>query len=992
MRIVIDLQGAQSASRFRGIGRFSLNFAKAVVRNRGEHEVILALSGLFPDTIEPIRAAFDGLLPQENIRVWYAPGPVREHQPGNDTRRRTAELIREAFLASLKPDIIHICSLFEGYWDDAVTSIGRFDKDTLVSVTLYDLIPLLNPKQYLKPNPDYERHYIRKIACFKRASLYLAISESSRQEAISALGIPPNKIVNVSVGADERFKPVAIGEAQRQYLQERFGINRPFIMYAGAIEPRKNVEGLIRAYAKLDQKLRKAYQLVIVCQAQQADKERLIALGAKMGLQDGDLVLTSYIPDDDLVAFYNACTLFVFPSWHEGFGLPVLEAMSCGKAAIAANTSSLPEIVGDPDALFDPKDDLAICNKITQVLRDDSFRRRLEQHGLIQAKKFGWDRTALRAITAMEDCHKQRLVTGPIQPTEHIAEFCRCSRAELPSLLEELASTQIPEVELAPIAVCLAQNFPPSPRCQQLLVDISELVQRDTKTGIQRVVRSILKEWLTNPPDGYRVEPVYATLAHGYRYARRFTQSFMGLSVEALHDDYIDYAPGDIFFGLDLQPLVQTAQRDFFQVLRRHGVQVKFLVYDLLCVLMPQCFPPVPASAFARWLEVVSESDGAVCISKAVADELSNWIKQYGFLRERPFTVGWFHLGADVDDSVPSKGLPNDADRVLARLTSRHTFLMVGTLELRKAHAQVLNAFEQLWSLGVEANLVIVGKQGWQGWMVEELVARLRNHPELNKRLFWLESISDEYLEKVYAASTCLIAASYGEGFGLPLVEAAQHKLPIIARDIPVFREVAKEHAFYFANDKFPDVIANAIKDWLELYKQNKHPKSDAMPHLTWKQSAKNLLDIILEDKWEYKIKPDGLVRPGVVYDHRANRIGWQKGWSWPEKDFRWSDGDDAIIEFCVSAQDVIRCRGIRLKFDTLGRQRISIGINGRKMFDGVMDGLNQELLFQSVDFHEGVNRLAFSLPDARQPGNGDGRKLALAIKEFEIRSRMKNR
>ena len=114
MRIVIDMQGAQTESRFRGIGRYTLSFAQAVVRNRGEHEVFLALSGLFPDTVEPIRAAFDGLLPQENIRVWHAPGPVKEEHPGNDARRETAELIREAFLASLNADVIHICSLFEG--------------------------------------------------------------------------------------------------------------------------------------------------------------------------------------------------------------------------------------------------------------------------------------------------------------------------------------------------------------------------------------------------------------------------------------------------------------------------------------------------------------------------------------------------------------------------------------------------------------------------------------------------------------------------------------------------------------------------------------------------------------------------------------------------------------------------------------------------------------------------------------------------------------
>jgi len=334
---------------------------------------------------------------------------------------------------------------------------------------------------------------------------------------------------------------------------------------------------------------------------------------------------------------------------------------------------------------------------------------------------------------------------------------------------------------------------------------------------------------------------VYATVDREYRYARRFTLGFLGCPVDTLQDEPIEYAPGDVFFGLDLQPQVVPVQRAFYQTLRRQGVQVKFAVYDLLCVLMPQYFPPGGAESFTRWLDVVAESDGALCISKATSDELAEWVKKNGPARQRPFKIDWFHLGADVESSEPTKGLPLDADIVLDCLRSRPTFLTVGTLEPRKGHVQVLDAFEQLWQTGIDLNLVIVGKQGW---MVEALVDRLRAHPELNKRLLWLESISDEYLEKVYAASTCLIAASYGEGFGLPLIEAAQHKLPIIARDIPVFREVAGEHAYYF-DGTAPGVLAHSIKTWLTLHGADLHPKSNKMPWLTWRGSTKMLIQII---------------------------------------------------------------------------------------------------------------------------------------------------
>jgi glycosyltransferase involved in cell wall biosynthesis len=175
-------------------------------------------------------------------------------------------------------------------------------------------------------------------------------------------------------------------------------------------------------------------------------------------------------------------------------------------------------------------------------------------------------------------------------------------------------------------------------------------------------------------------------------------------------------------------------------------------------------------------------------------------------------------------------------------MRTEFAFLMVGTIEPRKGHLQVLAAFEKLWTDRADVNLVIVGRQGWQ---VEELVAKIRRHPRGGENLFWLEGISDEYLEEVYAASTCLIAASESEGFGLPLIEAAQHKLPIIARDIPVFREVAGENAFYFSGTS-PEALTDAIGEWLDLNADGQAPSSEGIRWLTWAESTQQLLDEVL--------------------------------------------------------------------------------------------------------------------------------------------------
>jgi glycosyltransferase involved in cell wall biosynthesis len=558
----------------------------------------------------------------------------------------------------------------------------------------------------------------------------------------------------------------------------------------------------------------------------------------------------------------------VFPSWHEGFGLPALEAMSCGAPVIGANTSSLPELIGRSDALFDPFDEKAISQKMVEVLTNNRLRDDLSRHALEQAKKFSWEDSANKAIAAFEFwyANKQRdkSICAKCKQPSHISALW---------LIERIAKLKNPPADdhdWLKTAQVIAQNHPESTK-KQLLVDISELVQRDAKTGIQRVVRSILAELLTNPPPGFSVEPIYASPHEpGYRYAKQFTQRFLGHPEQLVEDGFADMFNGDIFFGLDLQPHAVFQQATFYAHLRRIGVQVYFVVYDLLPVLLPKMFPDGSSSNHAQWLSTLAQTDGVLCISRAVADEMAEWLAVFGPERLRPFKLSWFHLGADVACSAPTKGLPTDAIHVLKFLSRRPTFLSVGTIEPRKGQMQTLLAFEQLWNQGIDVNLVIVGKHGWN---VELLTDILRTHSELNKRLFWLEGISDEYLEKVYATSTCLIAASEGEGFGLPLIEAAQHKKSIIARDIPVFREVAGDYAYYFSGLRATD-LASAVIDWLALDKAGKAPQSVSMPWLTWKQSTQNLLDIILGGQWYKQWLPDDVHR----FWGGDSRLGTQVG------------------------------------------------------------------------------------------------------------------
>lgn len=408
MRIVIDLQGAQTGSRFRGIGRYSLSLATAMARNAGRHEIRVLLNGSFADSIEPIIKAFEGLLPEDRFHVWL---PVRS--VGLAVDDGVDERLRDAFLASLKPDIVHVSSLFEGLGEPAITSVGVGDSRLRTAVTLFDLIPLIYQKRYLS-SETMVRWYHEKVAHMRRADLLLGISSSAAQEAVDHLGFDSTDVVNISSAIDGGFKRLHPDLLDEPGLRGKYALHRPFVMYTGGIDYRKNIEGLIRAYAMLPPQLRAAHQLAIVCSVHEEPRQQLTRLMRDCGLDEDEVVLTGFVSDEDLVGLYNLARLFVFPSWHEGFGLPALEAMQCGAPVIGAGTSSLPEVIGLEEALFDPYDDHAIMEKIAQGLTDEAFRQRLLAHAPVQASKFSWDASAIKAIEAMEVCCAKP--TAPVRP------------------------------------------------------------------------------------------------------------------------------------------------------------------------------------------------------------------------------------------------------------------------------------------------------------------------------------------------------------------------------------------------------------------------------------------------------------------------------------------------------------------------------------------------------------------------------------------------
>jgi len=829
MRLMIDLQGAQSASRFRGIGRYTLALVDQLLAQSAGHEVLLLINGALPDAADALIRRFASVLPRQQMVVFTPLSGVAWCEPGNGERARLMEPVREAVIAEHAPDVLLLTSLFEGYHDDAVASLPEPGHGVPTAVIHYDLIPALAPG-YLE-QPAQRAFYERKLAQLARADRLLAISEFSRTEALSTLGLDAHRVVNISAAVGPEFSAqrddLSAGSEASAVLTA-LGIAGAFVLYVpGGFDPRKNFERLIAAYAQLPSAVRQAHCLVIPGKLDEGRAARLMSCAAKAGLAAGELLLPGYVSDEQLRCLYGHAALFVFPSLHEGFGLPVLEAMACGAPVIAANASSMPEVVGEPAALFDPHSEADMCRALLRGLNDTDFRAALVAAAHRQATRFSWSRTAERALTALEALHAERAAraAAPLN-----------GPSSLPGQLRAVYGEPLPEDLIAVLATCLARHFGSAAQ-SQFLLDVTELMRTDGKSGIQRVVRSLLLAFWGQPPAGFHISAIYFDGA-GFRHARQFLAEFAGAASGA--DDKVDWRPGDVYLSLDLNIRSMPDTEPLMRDLARRGIRLCFVVFDLLPILRPDWWPEGMGPRFEEWLRrLVGVADTVCCISHAVATELEGWLDQAAPpVQYRRPAVCWFHLGADVESSAPSGGWPENYPTMVSAAASRPTLLMVGTLEPRKGYAQALAAFEALWSDGHDINLMVVGKPGW---LVEGLMAQIEAHPENGTRLYWLSGASDECLDDLYGRATALLVASEAEGFGLPLIEAARHGLPIICRDLPVFREVAGDAAHYFAGHAGSD-LSVSIARWLALKAEGKAPDAGRLTWLTWQQSATQLL------------------------------------------------------------------------------------------------------------------------------------------------------
>jgi glycosyltransferase involved in cell wall biosynthesis len=229
-------------------------------------------------------------------------------------------------------------------------------------------------------------------ASVRRADAVAVPSEATRSDVAGLLGVPPAKIHVVPLGIRRSFRPLPPGDESRELVRRQYGLPEHFLLFAGQLEPKKNLPTLLEAFHLLKSLAGVPHKLVITGH----EGWRVAEINAKarmLGLGD-DVVFTGFVSENDLVTIYNLADVFVFPSVYEGFGLPPLEAMACGTPVVCTNRGAVPEVVGDGATCVDVDRPAVIADAIRGVLADPAARAGLVERGLARARRFTWERAA----------------------------------------------------------------------------------------------------------------------------------------------------------------------------------------------------------------------------------------------------------------------------------------------------------------------------------------------------------------------------------------------------------------------------------------------------------------------------------------------------------------------------------------------------------------------------------------------------------------------
>ena len=431
----------------------------------------------------------------------------------------------------------------------------------------------------------------------------------------------------------------------------------------------------------------------------------------------------------------------------------------------------------------------------------------------------------------------------------------------------------------------------------RILLECSNTWEGDVNTGIQRVVRNIVKE-ASGVEKEFSVESIPVMIKFNrllragekaggssskvgclnslkkiyYKirpflkrfpllekieyflvlYARRvvsfiFSIILFPLTLKSYFQSRIIPGKGDVLLLLDSSwvcPVWSAVKKA-----KSSGAVVGVVVYDIIPLIHPEFFPPAIVKRFSIWFkEAIKHVDFFICISQTVQNEVQAYLKQNYPEYPAQGRVSFFHLGCELDN-IAEKGMDprflgddmsnGKGNDIFLKKSISNAYISVGTIEARKNHQYLLDAFDLIWQRYPDAVLCIIGKVGW---LSEQVMERINKHPLFKKNIFVFHNVSDTELDYYYKHSKALIWPSLAEGFGLPIIEALHQGLPVLASDIPIHREVGKEFCAYFdVND--PACLAKIIIDIEKTGKMPKVRSSKEYKLITWQDSCRELFN-----------------------------------------------------------------------------------------------------------------------------------------------------
>lgn len=817
MRLWIDGQCLQTASRLRGIGRYVTELVRALADYHPEVELSISFNASMPDDALLAREAICDLIEPRNTHVWHGAARGGEAVEGYTSERQLSELSIAHHVNCLAPDVALSASPFEGVGDMAVPLLPSRGCRVPTASIFYDAIPYRYKDMYLQ-GTKMSDYYHRRLNAHRGFADNLCISEFSKSEikSIHAAAIAEN----ISAGISKDFVEI---EKKEQYGQ-RWDLG-DFVLYIGALDWRKNVKVIVEAFRHIDQIWPKnELRLVMAGDAPVELLSDVVSAWNGLGLERDRLIWLGHVSDVELVSLYRQARVLVQPSFMEGFGLTALEAIHCGTPVVAARAGALPEVVTTDELLFDPFSPEALAEAIARLLRDKSGTEQLMNKVKAHAAQFTWARSASIAVERLAKL-----------ASRDVRRDIAASRQQIIRMMDFRSLDR----DVAARSLALSE---PTPLQSRLLVDTTSTVLMDHKTGIQRVVKKICGAIAESGSPRRDIEKRFLFCDDDSGW---FSVDGSALDPVRKQDKSHIVLAGDLLLMLDSSWHLFDLHKPHLRACRLRGGEVISCLYDTVPLFaQAMCNPAVPP-VFAEWFKTaLTYSTGFVCISRTVADELLTLLKAIEFPRR--MKVGYWQLGADFIGEASTN------QHLKVAVPRRPLFLMVGTVEPRKGHRVVLDAFEALWLDGVDADLMIVGKKGWG---VAHLIGRIRAHPEFGKRLAWREKVSDEELGSLYAQCDALIAASFAEGFGLPIVEAGHFGKPVLASDIPVFREVGKGAAaanFFKVGDS--TALATVVRKFMKA--RRKANAQSRMEWPSWAESAAQLEEVVVGKNWYETYEP----------------------------------------------------------------------------------------------------------------------------------------